>query len=62
MDRTYNRRIHRLGGYRSGNAKICNLYFTIFGDQHVLRFNITVNDVLIMSCLDSLCNLDRNAD
>ena len=62
MDRTYCCSIHGLAGYSSCNAKISYFHISISGNDHILRLDIPVDDVLLMSSCDSLRHLDSNAD
>ena len=63
MDRSHNcRRIHGLGRHSSRNSEVRYLHLSIHGDQHILRLDITVNDMLFMGCFDSGGYLDRDPD
>ena len=43
------------------NAEVRYLYLAVHADDHVLRLDITVNDMIVVRRLDPLCHLDRNA-
>ena len=62
MHGAHGRGSHGLGRYCSCDAKIRHLHLAIFGDDHVLRLNVAVNDVLFMRRRDALRHLNGNAD
>ena len=62
MHRSHYHGIHGLGRYRSCDPEVCHLNFSILRDQHVLRLNISVDDMLLVGSLNSLCDLDRDPD
>ena len=60
-------RTHHIGGYRIaggslGNSKVCDLHLTFLGNYDVLGFDISVNDVIIMSSFNTHAHLNGNAD
>ena len=48
----------RIGRCSSGNSKVCHLYFTICGDNDILRFHISVNDTMAVCRLQTHRNLN----
>ena len=48
----------RIGRCSSGNSKVCHLYFTICGNNDILRFHISVNDTMAVCRLQTHRNLD----
>lgn len=44
------------------NTKIRNLYLSFFGNDNILRFDISVYDVMIVSCLNTGTHLNCNTD
>ena len=51
-----------VGGGRSGNTEIGHLHLALRGDDDVLWLDITMDDILVVSHLDSSCHLNGNAD
>jgi len=62
MHRTHNRFgiNHCLVSDHFGNAEIGDFRIHIFIDQNILRLDITVNDIFIVSGLYAPCHLDCN--
>ena len=60
MNRSHNIGTDRIGGSCSGNAKICYLHLSVCGNDNILRLHITVNNSMIVGCLQSHGNLDCN--
>ena len=57
---THDIRSNRIGVCSFCNTKIGKLYFTICGNNNILRFHIPVNNSPVMGCLQSQRNLNRN--
>ncbi len=60
-------RPHHIGGNgiarcRLRDAKIRYLYFSLFGDNDILRFDVPMYDMIVMCRLDSHCHLDCDTD
>ena len=58
----YRCRIHGLGGDGSRDPEIRDLHLAVHGNQHILRFDVPVDDMLLVGSLDPGGNLDRDPD
>ena len=52
---------NRIAGRCLGNTEIRYFYFAVFGNNDILRFDIPVNNMIIMCCLNAHTHLDGNA-
>ena len=50
-----------IGRNRLRNTKVGNLYLTFSGNHNILRFNISVDNVVVMRSFQTLGNLNGNA-
>ena len=62
MHRAHNVGANRIGGSGSGNAEIRDLHLSLRGNHNVLRFNVTMYNILVVGCLNAPSDLNRNAD
>ena len=62
MYRSHNISTHGVRRCSSCDTEIGNLDLTFMRDNDVLRLNITMNDALIMSSLDTTANLNCDGD
>ena len=60
MHRTHGIGCDRIGSGRLGNTKVRHLDLSLFGNDNILRLNIPVNDMIVVSCFHTLCNLNGN--
>ena len=61
MNGTHGIRTDRLGRHRPRYTEIGNLHLPVTGNNHVLRFDVAMDDMLIMSGRNSLGHLNCNA-
>ena len=61
MYRTHGIGSDRIGCGCLGNSKIRNLYLALFGYNDILWLNIAVNNMVVMSCFHTLCDLNRDS-
>ena len=62
MHRTHHVRIDGIGICNSGNAEIRHFYFAFCGNNNILRLDIPVNNMFVMSCFNAPAYLNGNAD
>ena len=51
-----------IGRGRSCDTEVGNLHLSFCGNNDILRFDVSMNDILVMSRLNSSCHLNCNAD
>ena len=62
MNRTHNVRIDGIGRSGSSDAEIRNLYLSLFGNNNVLRFDVSMNNILFVSSLNTAAHLNGNGN
>ena len=62
MNRSHHIGTDRVGCCGSCDTKVCDFYFSLCGDNDVLRLDIPVDNAFVMGSLNTSSHLDRNAD
>ncbi len=62
MDRTHGSRGKGLGRHSPCNAEIRHFHLSVTGNDHVLRLNVPMDNVLLMGSADPLGHLNGNAN
>ena len=62
MNRAHHIGSNGVAGSSLGDPEVCDLHLTFLGNNDILRFDISVNDVIVMGSLNPHTHLNSNAD